>query len=151
MTPPLAPLSMDRCQRRLAVLWFGVGLFLFLLMAVQSALGHYGDRVKDAWGWFLPTVMPTLSLMLGVFIAQDRDATANQPVSHFLFRLTFTLSLVYLLLVAAVLFAEPLTPRPILDLMQTSSLWLGPLQGLVALGLGVFFVREDRDTRCASA
>ncbi len=58
--------SMAQCEARLATLWFiGAGT-LFTVVLIQTIMGHYGDKIDEVWGWFLPTVMPTLSLVIGV-------------------------------------------------------------------------------------
>lgn len=140
-------ISMKVCRRQLAVLWFGVGLALFVVLVLQSVFDRFGDRAEDAWSWFLPSVMPTLSLIVGVLVldvASRSDGYADKMIAPFFFWLTFLLSAVYLLLVAATLFLQPFTGVPLLDLMKQSNLWLGPLQGLVAAALGVFFVKGER-------
>ncbi len=59
--------SSKKSRRKLAAAWF-IGSFLLLLILIfQTAFGKYGDNITEAWGWFLPIVMPTLSLMIAVF------------------------------------------------------------------------------------
>jgi hypothetical protein len=114
---------------RLAIIWFAGGGFLFVILVGQSLTGYYEPRTEDAWGWFLPTVMPTLSLIVGALVA-DYRRVADQGVAKQqagpLFWLGAGLSVFYLLLVA-------------LTLMQRSNLWLGPLQGLCVAALAFFF------------
>lgn len=117
----------------------------FVILVGQSFSGFYGGRTEDAWGWFLPTVLPTLSLIVGVLVSQarlpdvpGRSAGSSGPI----FRLAAVLSTVYLLLVAASVVIAALLgdrERTPLDLMQLSNLWLAPLQGLAAACLGFFF------------
>jgi hypothetical protein len=143
-----AMISMRTCKKRLAVLWFVGGLLLFLLLVFQSIFGKYGTEVDAAWSWFLPTIMPTLSLMLGVLIL---DATTtggtDKLIEQFMFYMAFGLSLVYLVLVGVIPLVQPFTGSSPLDLMNQSSIWLGPLQGLVAAALGAFFVKGERGGR----
>ena len=132
-------------RRQLAVLWFGIGLALFVVLVLQSVFDRFGDSVEDAWSWFLPSVTPTLSIIVGVLVLDvASDGYADKMIDPFFFWLTFGLSAVYLFLVAATLLLQPFTGVPVLDLMKQSSLWLGPLQGLVAAALGVFFVKGER-------
>ena len=136
-------LDMTICRRRLAALWFAGGLLLFLLVATQTVLNRYGERVEEAWAWLLPAILPTLSLILGVLIAEQ---VATGPmrrlvVDRFFYRLASGLSAVYLLLVAATILLSPFSTSPLLEVMRRSNLYLGPLQGLVAAALGVFFVK----------
>ena len=138
-------ISTRTCKRRLAILWFVVGVVLFILLVLQSVFGKYGAQAEDAWGWFLPTVMPTLSLITGVLILDMTSAgQTDKEVDRFAFRVTFGLSAFYLALVALTPLVQPFTSLPALDLMKRSNLWLGPLQGLVAAALAAFFVRGER-------
>src|SRR3546814_3400024 len=82
--------------------------------------------------------MPTLSLIVGVLVADRRAAgkgqdarQAGKPVDDLFFRLGAGMSVLYLLLVALSVLVQPLLPQATpLELMQRSNLWLGPLQGL---------------------
>jgi hypothetical protein len=139
------------CRRRLATLWFAAGLVLFIVLVLQSVFDYYsyfGDEVEDVWSWFLPSIMPTLSLIISVLvldITSGRDA--EKKIDPFFFWLAFLLSAVYLVLVATPLFIQPFiqfTDASPVDLMKRSNLWLGPFQGLVAAALGAFFVKGER-------
>lgn len=139
-----AALPMRRCKRRLASVWFVLAGLIFLLLVIQSVMGHYGARATDAWGWFLPNVMPTLSLIVGVLVLdQLGGGVKTRTADAFLYRLALWLSCAYLLLILLSILIQPFAPLPPLDLMQQSNLWLGPLQGLVAGALGAFFVKAD--------
>ena len=56
--------ELKKAKRQLAILWFSCGVGLFLLLVAQSLFNRFEDRTVDAWEWFLPTLMPTLSLMI---------------------------------------------------------------------------------------
>jgi magnesium-transporting ATPase (P-type) len=134
-------------QKRLLILWCFGGLFLFIILIIQTVGDIYGLKVDEAWSWFLPTVIPTLTLMITVAIiefSQSTTATAEQKQSdRFLFQLAFWLSLLYLVLVTFTL----LRPRSIytpIEWMKKSNLWLGPLQGLVTASLGAFFIKTSK-------
>jgi hypothetical protein len=142
-------LPVARCRRKLATLWFvGAGV-LFFLVLVQTLLGRYGDRANEAWGWALPTIMPTLSLIIGVLVADalTKGPRASQNVNAFLFRLTFSLSAVYLLVVVLTIAFQPFASLSPLELMRQANLWLGPFQGLVSASLGVFYVKQRSPER----
>ena len=145
MSADLPPdLPMVRCKRRLATVWFVLGGVIFLLLVVQTVMGYYGQRATDAWGWFLPNVMPTLSLIVGVLVLdQMGGGVKTRTADAFLYRLAFGLSCAYLLLILLSILVQPFAPLPPLELMQQSNLWLGPLQGLVAGALGAFFIKAD--------
>jgi hypothetical protein len=133
-----APLSL--CQRRLAMIWFaGSGLIAILLVA-QTIRSKYGDQPEKAWSWFLPTILPTLSLIVGAVAYEASRPQEAATVDRFFFKLSISLSVVYLLLVLATLIFQPLTQMTPLRLMDISNLWLGPIQGLVGIALGALFV-----------
>ncbi len=139
-------ISWEKSKRRLAVLWFtGAGL-IFLVLFIQSITGRYGEDVSEAWAWFLPTIMPTLSLIIGVLVL---DATGNgeklQTVDRFFFRLSFSLSLIYLVAVSLTILLKPFSPSSAIELMKQSNLWLGPFQGLVSGSLGAFFFKGKKE------
>jgi hypothetical protein len=134
---------MKKYKRYLAAVWFlGAGI-VFLLLVLQTQLGHFGDNDTDVWGWFLPTVMPTLSLIIGVLVmdAFGKGVTTANPDS-FLFKLALGLSCFYLVVVLLTILLQPFVATPALKMMQKSHLYLGPLQGLVAAALSAFFVSK---------
>ena len=138
-------ISTRRSRKLIASLWLAASLLLFIILAVQSLRGVYNSQADEAWGWLLPAVMPTLSLIVGVLVADaTTERRTDKNVEFFFFVLAGGLSAIYLVLVALVLLLQPYSEIPRLDLMRRSSLWLGPLQGLVAGALGVFFVRDTQ-------
>jgi beta-lactamase regulating signal transducer with metallopeptidase domain len=154
-------MTLTKSKWMFASIWLvGAGL-VFLILVVQSLVGRYGAQSEAAWAWYLPTVMPTLSLIIGVLATDFRiAATANAtaaasataattiptdakilPVSaRGLLWLGVGLSVFYLLLVAVTILAQPfLQDVSPIELMHRSNLWLGPLQGLTAGVLAAFF------------
>jgi Na+/H+-dicarboxylate symporter len=138
-------ISTKTCKRKLAALWFTGALILFVLLIIQSIFGKYGTDFEEVWAWFLPTVMPTLSLIIGVLVF---DATAtggtDKQIERFMFWLAFAVSAIYLVLVAVTILVQPFTDFKPTELIKRSNLWLGPIQGLVAAVLGAFFVKSER-------
>ena len=136
---------MRKCKNRLARIWFvGAGL-VFALMLLQTLLGHYEAAVVKAWGWALPTLMPTLSLIVGVLVADAGGSVAkNRRIDRFVFSLTASLSIAYLCSVLLTMLLQPLSPKSPTDALHLSNLWLGPFQGLVAAALAAFFTREEK-------
>jgi beta-lactamase regulating signal transducer with metallopeptidase domain len=152
-------MTLTKSKWMFASIWLGGAGLVFLILVVQSLVGRYGSQSEDAWAWYLPTVMPTLSLIIGVLASDFRTtATANAsatattatttaneakvlPVSaRGLLWLGVGLSVFYLLLVAVTILAQPfLQDVSPIELMHRSNLWLGPLQGLTAGVLAAFF------------
>lgn len=133
-----------QCKKRLALLWFTGAGFIFLLFLVQTIGGRYGDDPELAWGWLLPTLMPTLSLMVAVFVldALGKEGSVKN-VDRFIYRLAFGLSAAYISVVLITILAGPFSEMGSSTLMTKSNLWLAPFQGLVSASLGAFFIRRE--------
>jgi len=137
---------MQNGKKKLAKLWFCGAGFLFLILFIQTFMNHYGEDVNEAWGWMVTNVIPTLSLIIGVLAADALDKRAKTDiVDTFLFKLTFGLSLIYLLAIVFHVLFQPFSPTEPLKMMRMSNLWLGPFQGLVSASLGVFFVSKPKN------
>lgn len=137
-------MTLTRSKWLFASVWLGGAGLVFMILVVQSLVGRYGSQSEDAWAWFLPTVMPTLSLIIGVLVSDFRSAKPDRqplPVSaRGLLWLGVGLSVFYLLLVAVTILAQPfLQDVSPIELMHRSNLWLGPLQGVTAGVLAAFF------------
>lgn len=139
-------LSLDVVRTRLATVWLcGAGTTIFLLV-LQSLLGRYEDKTQDAWGWLLPTIMPTLGLLVTVLGYTAFDPLFSRAVvRRTFFNLALWLSVLYLVLILLTILIQPFAAHDAskaIELMHTSNLWLGPFQGLVASALGVLFVSK---------
>lgn len=132
-----------KAKKYLAVLWFIGGGMIFFIMLIQTILGKYEEHSEQAWGWFLPTIIPTLSLIIGVFVMDNTNKEDHmQTCNRFLFRLSFILSFMYLIVVFLTIAMQPFSAFSSIELMKKSSLWLGPFQGLVSASLGAFFIQK---------
>jgi hypothetical protein len=141
MTPQRQPL--EQCQRRLLATWYLGVAPTFVVLLGQTFFGFYGEKAGDAWSWLLPAVMPTLLLVMGtVKAAAKQSATTEQTVDRYYFRLAFTFSVAYLLILNAVLFTVPFSPLPLEHLRQ-SNFFIGPFQGLVGGALGAVFASRS--------
>ena len=135
--------SLDIVRTRLAGVWLGTSALIVVLVALQSLLGKYGDHTQDAWGWLLPTIMPTSGVIVtGLVVTALDSATSGSVVRTSFYRLAVALSIFYLALVLLTILVQPLTGADALDLMKRSNLWLGPIQGLVGSALGVLFASK---------
>ena len=148
--------SLDSVRWRLALIWFPLSGIIFLLLIGQSIGGVYGNELQRVWGWALPNFLPTLALMVSVFAA---DALRSQTEVTIVVRRNFyilstALSVFYLIILLVSILIQPalqllsakgeggITVR--IELLETSNIWLGPLQGLVIASIGVlFFLKED--------
>jgi cytochrome c biogenesis protein CcdA len=132
----------------LIVLWLAGTIFIAAVLALQTVGGKYAEHAKEVWDWFVPNAVPTLSLMLGVFVAQVAGKTAQtQAVDRFLFGLALALSVAYLLGLALPIFVIPFVctePAKMVPFLRQSDFWLKPAQGLVTAALGGFFVSSAK-------
>ena len=142
----LVPL--ERVRTKLAALWMIGGSSIVGMLVIQSLLGRYGDKVQDAWGWLLPTLMPTLTMILAVLGYSALSHTMSGiVVRRDFFTLAFWLSAFYLFLIIITIIIQPFAVSSrdeAIGLMRMSNLWLGPLQGLVSSVLGVLFVTKQK-------
>lgn len=137
-------ISTASAQKRLLTLWGACSAILFAVLIARSIGGIYGSEMNDAWAWFLPNIIPTLSLMITVAIVDLGAGTSERQSSVYLFHLAFWLSLIYLILLAfTILNPVPSNVNPI-DMMKEANLWLGPIQGLASAILGAFFVKSKQ-------
>lgn len=148
MKKPLTrKIPIARCRVWLTILWSSTVIFLLVLLILQTIGGHYvdheSDNTREVFGWFFPLVLPNLSLILSITVLDKSRIAANlKRVNPFSFAICFCLSVFYLVLVALPILCQPFSALKPLQLMQQSNIWLGPLQGLVAASLGVFFVKR---------
>jgi hypothetical protein len=140
---PQAPglIRLDDVRWKLARLWLIMSTVLALLLIGQSVMNKYAGKVTDVWSWALPTIIPTLSLILTVLGAtanetgKDDQARIKKPF----YRAAYWLSVFYLSLILGTILVEPFTPYAPLELLKLSNLWLGPIQGLVASSMATLF------------
>lgn len=135
-------LSFEKCKKNLALLWFIACALLFALLLFQTFTNKHGETTSEVWNWLLGAVLPTLSLMLGAFMADFGKQQEDRDVGRFLYQLTYSLSLFYLLVIASVFLVQPATGRPMVELLKQAAVYLTAFQGLVAAALGVFFVKK---------
>lgn len=131
-------------KKRLVTLWFLSGAILFLIMLIMTFKGKFEDFPDKAWGWLFPNILPTLSLMISVFLFDQSNKQSNtKAIEKFYFQFAFFMSLFYILILFLTILTAPLTGNALLSQMEQSSLYLGPIQGLVAGAIGLFFLKKS--------
>jgi hypothetical protein len=134
---------MQTARKRLALLWFAGAGVCFIVLLFISFFARIVE-VDGLWGWFLPAVVPNLSLIIGVLVyTQRQQIQLEMHVDAFLYRLTLGLSLLYVLLLLLPLLFFPLTGKSLPELLDISRLWLAAVQALTTGAMGAFFVRQD--------
>lgn len=138
---------LETAQARLAAVWFIGAAIPFVLLVAQSILGRYQDSVSEVWGWFVPSVGPTLGLILGVMgataLIDARKAESPQrEVKRSFFKLAFWLSIAYFLTLTLLL--EPFGSLHGIKLYNVANCWLGPAQTLVVAAITVLFTSQRK-------
>src|SRR5436853_5848 len=103
-------MPLEEARSALFVIWtIGGGLALVILM-LQSMFGRYGAQLQTVWSWFIPTVVPSISLMLGVLGATALVSKSTDPesVRRFFFQVARYLSFFYLCILLITIAIEPL-------------------------------------------
>ena len=130
-------------QGWLASLWiFGfsaIGLTLFIQDTVYNL---FGNQSQIVWDWFYKAIMPTVSLMIGVMVAQYlRGGVDRRYGGKLVFSIAMVLSLSYLTIIGIVVAAIAI--RFSLAPLSASGTFLGIHQALTSASLGAFFVSTD--------
>lgn len=136
------PIPLRSARQHLALIWFigAVPLFLFVLVLSLTA----PQQGTEVWSWFLPTVMPNLSLIVGVWVSESRAGGAEDgSADSFMYRITAGLSVFYLLIIAGLFLLHPYYEHGLGAWLKASQPWLATLQGLVSLAMGAFYVRRS--------
>jgi cytochrome bd-type quinol oxidase subunit 2 len=135
-------ISVAHGQWRLAFVWMtGVGISFAVLLA-QTMGQKYGDQYQKAWSWFLPTVIPILTLIIGSLVYQAKTNGDAATVDKRMYLVSMVFSAFYLVLVLGVLVSTAFPGVPPLEKMSQSQLWLTPIQALTSSALGAFFVSK---------
>lgn len=130
---------LDRARSLLARIWIAGATAIFLLLVAQSLFGKYQGQAQQVWGWALPAIMPTLSLIVSTLGVEALQAKQLLEVRRQYAKIAAWLSVSYLGLILFTILVEPLTAFDSLELLKLSNLWLGPLQGLAVSAIGVLF------------
>jgi hypothetical protein len=133
---------MKKCKTNLALLWFIGSGILALLLQFQSIGQKYGNDVHIAWEWYITAIMPNLSL-IGSALAGDLGNSRNNNyfINRTLYSITFGVSLFYFVSLYSIILIKPLLSISTIQLMLQSRIWLPAFQGVVAIFLGLFFVK----------
>jgi hypothetical protein len=143
-TPELADVPLEIARSRLTAIWLIGGGLMFAILTLQSIMGRYGGQMQQAWSWFIPTVLPTLSLMLGVIGASALGKKDLRNVRRDFYGIARWLSIAYLVVLAMTILLEPFSPMNPIQLFTASNYWLTPLQGLVVGVIGVLFTANQK-------
>jgi hypothetical protein len=133
--------TLEDARGQLSAVWFiGSGVVFFILLT-QSLFGKYGADTQQVWAWYVPCVVPTLSLMVSVLGAGALGTPERRYLRTFFHELTWWLSIGYISVLGLTVLAASLRD-PAVDTLVLSSAWLGPLQGIVVAAIGYIFISK---------
>jgi uncharacterized membrane protein YoaK (UPF0700 family) len=118
-----------------------------VILVVSSILRGRADAAREVWSWFLPLVIPTLGLMVGVLGAAAITRRTEAYVRKSFADIAYWLSVAYILLLFLTIALEPFSPLRGAELHGMSNYWMAPFQGLVVAALGYLFTSEEKKTR----
>jgi hypothetical protein len=142
-------IAIRECRKRITIMWFLLGGLAFALMILYSFGGSLDNKVVQAWGWFLAATTPTMSIIAANIAvdATDPNSTGDM-VDAFYYRLSMGVSVVYLVTILLTLVCWRMTGyQSPFEVMALSSIWIGPMQGIVASILSIFFKKAGKSTR----
>ncbi len=135
-------IAMSRAKKSLATVWTIWFILIFLLFVVQGIWGKYEGKNKEIWAWFLSALMPSVSLIIGIFAADQREKPEKKEhVDIFLYRLAMLFSVCYLFVVSLTILLEWRSGLSTVAYYEMSNLWVGPFQGIV-IGVLTYFFRQ---------
>jgi hypothetical protein len=138
---PLVSLAATRAA--ITRLWLSGAGCAAIFLVVSSILRGRADAAREVWSWFLPLVLPTIGLMVGVLGAAAMGQRAETYVRKSFVDIAFWLSVAYLLLLLITIVLEPFSPLRGAELHGMSNYWMGPFQGLVVAALGYLFTSSQ--------
>ncbi|GLB49824.1 hypothetical protein [Neptunitalea lumnitzerae] len=136
-------INFTKARKKIALLWFSVAAIIFILMLARTITGKFDDHINEAWGWFTQNLSPTLLLIISSFFTDGKDHLTEVTIDKFRFRLSFYLSLFYLLVLLTVLGVKNIN---VIEWLQSSNIYLGILQGIVASSIGMFFINKTSNS-----
>ena len=134
-----ARIDLDRARRFIAIVWFAGGGLCFGLMILQSIGGRFSGTAQEMWAWFTPTIIPTLSLIIGVLASTASEDDTGRTVKKFFYHASIGISLAYLIVLLLTMLLEPIAGTHNMDYFKFSNFWLSPMQGLAVAALGALF------------
>jgi hypothetical protein len=139
--------SMSAARTLITRTWLIGAGFSAVILVLQSILRGRADAAREVWSWFLPLVLPTIGLMVGVLGAAAMTRREEALVRKSFVGVALWLSVAYLAILSLTILLEPFSPLRGAELHGMSNYWMGPLQGLVVAALGYLFTSDENRRR----
>jgi hypothetical protein len=135
-------MTIGRARSLLSLFW-GITTFpLFVVFIIQDIQVKYGADWDTPWTWFLPLVMPVLSLIVGVWVIGERFNSTEKLHSPTSFYGAIFVSFIYITLLYLVVCSAPFSNLTIEAIFRSSGWYLGVIQGLLILVLHKFLIEN---------
>ena len=122
----------------LTTVWWVWGMLLFLLLIGLTSIPElFGADAGRAWQWFLPNIVPAMTMVGAAAYAAPAPAEAPEGM----FWMALGTSVFYLLVLTGTILTTLFAIRP-LGALDGSGIWLGPLQGFATSALALHFVKR---------
>ncbi|MDN7181406.1 hypothetical protein M0D69_26080 [Caballeronia sp. SEWSISQ10-4 2] len=146
-------MSYKTCQNWLASVWVAFFILQVGLLVLRSVVGAADSDesrklTSEMWSWYIPMVMPTLSIIVAALYAAAPAARQEMPTPVIRLVILIVLSLAYLLSLSTLIVLPPslgTSPKEHLDLLHSSNYWLGAFQLCIGASLGNFFPKKSGD------
>lgn len=136
------PVGVDRLRQRLTLIWWwSAAVLTLLLISLNFMVGL--PAAPQLWGWFLPNIIPVLTLVGTASAANLDQPDISQDEGKRRQQLAAGSSIFYLFLLSLTIIIM-LFSGQLGDLIKFSGLWLAPFQGLATLALGFLFLGKTR-------
>lgn len=129
-------MRLSTALRNLTWLWGGAFVIGLLVMFSRFAAGDF-ESSADAAGWLVPLIVPTAGTAASRWIGRVKEISEAVDVSSDLYNTAMVGSAIYLFLTLAA--AIGLTA----DLMSDASLFLGALEGVLAIILAGLLLNTE--------
>ena len=111
-------------QRKLLLIWLLGATPAVLVLLVRTF--QNSDDIERVWSWLLPSVMPTLSLVVGTYAATAlTEVQQPRNVDVLFFRVSVALSLAYLAIITLTVCVNPFSAPPATKILDKVSLVSG--------------------------
>jgi hypothetical protein len=133
------------CQQRLFLVWIIGCAPSLLMMTFRTVTRQFDGQEQAVWSWFVPTFLPTLTLIIGAYSATARKAPSSDlTVDKLFYKVSVWCSVLYLFVLAGIIVMQPVLGDTVLGTFQRGSFALGVLQAITSACLGVFFVSHGK-------
>lgn len=136
-------IKFDKAKKNMAILWLIFAAMIFTIFIIMT-FTKFQNYDQTAWNWLLPSLLPTLSLIIGVLVTDSSSKTdLDVTVGRFYYIIAMGCSVFYLTLLLGLILLHSEMSIDIETMFKRSNIFLGPLQGLVSASIGIFYYKSN--------